>query len=83
MITALPLLLFGFAARRITLTNLGLLQYIAPTSHFLLGVLLYGEEFTGVRAIGFGMVWLSLIVYSVEGVKVGRRNAQRSVLLQA
>jgi chloramphenicol-sensitive protein RarD len=75
--TAMPLLLFGIAARRITLTNLGLLQYIAPTCHFLLGVLLYGEEFTSVRAIGFGIVWISLAVFSAEGIIVRRRRPGR------
>ncbi len=80
--TALPLLLFGIAARRITLTNLGLLQYIAPTCHFLLGVFLYGEEFTAVRAIGFGMVWISLLVYSIEGLTRRKRMSRRSPILQ-
>ncbi|KPJ60932.1 MAG: transporter [Latescibacteria bacterium DG_63] len=67
--TALPLLLFGIAARRITLTNLGLLQYIAPTLHFLLGVLLYAEELTSVRVVGFGMVWIALVIYSIESIR--------------
>jgi chloramphenicol-sensitive protein RarD len=81
--TALPLLLFGVAARRITLTNLGLLQYIAPTFHFLLGVLLYGEDFTSIRAIGFSMVWVSLAVYSIEGITRRRRMSRHSSILHA
>ncbi|UCF79491.1 MAG: EamA family transporter RarD [Candidatus Eiseniibacteriota bacterium] len=81
--TALPLLLFGSAAKRITLTNLGLLQYIAPTSHFLLGVLLYGEELTSVRATGFAIVWASLVIYSVEGATARRRRVRQAAPFHA
>lgn len=65
--TAIPLLLFGLAARRITLTNLGLLQYIAPTMQFILGVLVYKEGFGVDQMIGFGLIWTALLVYTAEG----------------
>jgi chloramphenicol-sensitive protein RarD len=71
-ITAVPLLLFSSAARRIPLSLIGLLQYIAPTLQFLLGVLVYREPFTAVKLIGFGIVWIALIVYGVEGLIVYR-----------
>ena len=72
--TGLPLLLFGFGARLITLTNLGLLQYIAPTLQFLIGVLIYGEEFGPARVVGFTIIWIALIIYTAESVLTYRRS---------
>lgn len=66
--TAFPLLLFAYAAKQITLSTVGILQYIAPTLQFLLGVLVYGEAFTGTRLVGFGAVWAALLIYFLEGV---------------
>lgn len=74
--TALPLLLFAAAARQITLTSLGLLQYIAPTLQFLIGVLVYNEPFDQVRIIGFSAIWLALFIYTLEGIVVRRRRAR-------
>jgi len=68
VVTAIPLLLFAAGARRITLTTLGLLQYIAPTLQFLIGVLIYGEEFGPARMVGFGLIWLALILYTGESL---------------
>ena len=75
-LTALPLLLFASGARRIPLTTLGLLQYIAPTLQFLLGVLLYQEPFGGARIAGFALIWLALALYSIEGLWQSRRSSQ-------
>ena len=72
--TAAPLLLFAAAARRIPLSLLGILQYIAPTLQFLLGVFLYGEPFDQTRLVGFGMIWTALLIYSIEGSLVRRRK---------
>lgn len=72
--TAIPLLLFAAGARRLTMTTLGLLQYIAPTIQFLIGVLVYREELSGARLIGFGLIWLALAVYSAEGLIQSRRG---------
>jgi chloramphenicol-sensitive protein RarD len=69
VITTVPLLLFGSAARRISLTNLGLLQYISPTFQFLLGVFVYGEALTSARLIGFVAVWISLALYTFESLR--------------
>jgi chloramphenicol-sensitive protein RarD len=71
--TALPLILFAYAAKRVTLTTLGFLQYIAPTGQFLLGVLVYGEAFEGARVIGFCAIWVALLMYSLERIIEGRR----------
>jgi chloramphenicol-sensitive protein RarD len=80
MITAVPLLLFAYAARRVTLATMGVLHYIAPTFQFLLGVFLYGEPFTQARLVGFSAIWLGLAIYSLEGGIMGRRQRQSSAL---
>jgi chloramphenicol-sensitive protein RarD len=77
MVTVLPLLLFATAARRIPLYLLGILQYIAPTGQFLLGALVYQEPFTTARLVGFGIIWLALILYTFEGVLTRRQLLAR------
>jgi chloramphenicol-sensitive protein RarD len=72
-VTVIPLLLFASAARRIPLSTVGILQYITPTMQFLLGVLVYGEAFSSAQFIGFGMVWLALILYTGENLWQRRR----------
>ncbi len=74
-LTAIPLLLFAAGARRIPLTTLGLLQYIAPTLQFALGVWLYQETMKPARLAGFTLIWLALLVYSLEGWWVRQRQA--------
>ncbi len=66
LITILPLLLFVVAARQLKLATLGLLQYIAPTGHFLIGVYLYGEPFTTADAVTFGCIWVGLALYTAD-----------------
>jgi chloramphenicol-sensitive protein RarD len=68
LITTIPLLMFTSAARRIPLTSMGVLHYITPTCQFLLGLLVYKESFNAGRAIGFGIVWVGLIIYCIEGL---------------
>ena len=65
-VTTIPLLMFASATRQIPLTVVGLLQYIAPTMQFLIGVFLYKEPFDQAHLIGFGMVWIALIIFWVE-----------------
>lgn len=67
VVTALPLLLFGRAARAIPLSLLGILQYLAPTLQFLLGIFLYQESFSTTRLIGFAMIWTALLIFTIEG----------------
>lgn len=74
--TALPLLLFASGARRITLTLMGILQYIAPTMQFLIGVFLYHEPLDSDRLIGFSLIWLALAIYSLEGILRSGRSAR-------
>lgn len=66
-ITAIPLLLFAAGARRISLTTLGLLQYIGPTIQLALGLWLFHEPFSAARLLGFALIWLALALYSAEG----------------
>jgi chloramphenicol-sensitive protein RarD len=73
-VTTIPLLFFASAVQRISLSLLGVLQYIAPTMQFLFGVLLYREPFTPAQFVGFAMVWAALIVLGVEGFLVHRRG---------
>jgi len=79
-VTATPLLMFAAAARRIPLSMIGILQYFAPTLQFSIGVWLYGEPFSIVRFTGFCFIWVGLLVYSVEGLYVRRRNQRAEVL---
>jgi len=73
-VTSVPLLLFGYAARRVPLSMLGFLQYIAPTLQFILGVFVYIEPFPPARLVGFCIIWVALLVYSLEGVLFSRRQ---------
>lgn len=72
-VTAIPLLMFAYGARRIPLSLVGLLQYIGPSIQLLLGVWLYHEPFAGAKLIGFAMIWLGLAVYSGEALLRGWR----------
>jgi chloramphenicol-sensitive protein RarD len=67
VITAVPLLMFAAASQRIPLSLVGVLQYIAPTMYFLIGVLIYGEPLTVERLIGFVIIWAALAIFAVEG----------------
>jgi len=77
-VTAVPLLLFGAAAKKIDLSMLGLLQYVAPTLQFLIGVLIYREPFTIHTFIGFCIIWTALILLWLEGF-IERRKVKLTV----
>ncbi|MEV7973586.1 EamA family transporter RarD [Cellulomonas sp. NPDC089187] len=70
--TALPLLLFGEAARRLPLSVVGMLQYLAPILQFLIGVTILHETMPPARWWGFGLVWVSLVLLTIDGVRAGR-----------
>jgi chloramphenicol-sensitive protein RarD len=82
-LTAIPLLLFAAGARRIQMATLGLLQYIAPTLQFLLGVWVFHEAVQASRLIGFAFIWAALLIYSLEGWRYGRRVAQAATASDA
>jgi chloramphenicol-sensitive protein RarD len=73
--TAIPLLLFANGVRQVPLTTIGLLQFIAPTLQFLLGVLVFAEPFGPERIVGFGIIWLALIIFSAENLLNRRKQA--------
>ena len=70
LVTATPLILFAIAAKRLTLSTLGFFQYITPTGQFLLAVFLYNEPFLNTHLITFGIIWLALAIYSIDGLIV-------------
>jgi len=71
-----PLLLFAAGARRLSLTTLGLLQYVSPTLQFLIGVWVFNEPFSPLRLIGFGLIWAALVLYSIDSLRNSRREPQ-------
>lgn len=89
-ITAVPLLLFGAAATRVSMTTLGLLNYIAPIMQFVVGVVVFHEQMTPMRWAGFGLVWIALVIFTVNGLRThaaddrtaSRDNRLRSVIIQ-
>ena len=71
-ITAVPLLLFAAGARSLSMTALGLLQYIGPTIQLAVGVWIFDEPFTPTRLIGFACIWIALLIYTLDGWRVSR-----------
>ena len=69
MVTAGPLLLFAAAARRVPLVTIGLLQFITPVLQLLCGVLILGETMKTSRWIGFGIVWVALLVLTIDSIR--------------
>jgi chloramphenicol-sensitive protein RarD len=76
-VTAVPLLFFGGAARRLRLSTLGILQYLSPTLQFLLAVAVFREPFAGAQIVSFACVWMAILIYAVDSL----RAAQPSVAL--
>ncbi|CAL9458748.1 Protein RarD [Nocardiopsis dassonvillei] len=74
-VTALPLLMFGVAARRVPLSVIGMLQYIAPTLMFFIGWLVQGEDMPPARWAGFALVWLALCVFAFDQVRGARARS--------
>jgi chloramphenicol-sensitive protein RarD len=74
LVTALPLLCFGGAASRISLTTIGMVQYVGPTLQFLTGVFLLGEPMPAARWIGFAVIWLALALFTLDAVRGHRRT---------
>jgi chloramphenicol-sensitive protein RarD len=75
VVTATPLIGFAYAARRLQLTTLGILQYLAPSIAFLLGVFLFKEPFSSGHLLTFGLIWAALALYTADSVRTIR--AQR------
>jgi len=69
IVTVVPLLLFATAVRRIPLSVVGILQYIAPTIQLLLGVFAFKEPFTRAQVSGFGLVWVGLVIFTIDSLR--------------
>lgn len=72
IITGGPLILFSYAARRVRLATLGLVQYLNPTLQFAVAVVVFGEPFTAAHAVTFGLIWGALAIYSAASLRVAR-----------
>jgi chloramphenicol-sensitive protein RarD len=68
-LTAIPLLLFGAAAKRVPLSYIGFMQYLTPTLQFLLGLFYFQEQMSGARWFGFAMVWFALAILSFDALR--------------
>jgi chloramphenicol-sensitive protein RarD len=79
VVTAVPLLLFTAAARRLPFSTLGFLQYVAPSLQFLVAIA-QGEQLTLAHLLCFSLIWTALVIFAVEGVRSGR--AARTVLTE-
>ena len=79
VVTAIPLICFGAAAVRVSMVTLGLLQYLAPVLQFALGVLWFHEDMPAGRWIGFVLVWIALVIFTVEAVNHRRRQLRLTV----
>ena len=73
VVTALPLLLFGAAARRLPLSVVGMLQYLTPALQFLVGLLVFGEHMPAARWVGFILIWVALVLLTTDGIHQSRK----------
>jgi chloramphenicol-sensitive protein RarD len=78
LVTAVPLICFGAAAIRIPMTTLGLLQYLAPTLQFLLGLLVFHEDMTPAKWVGFALVWVALVLFTGEALRSRQKSLKRA-----
>jgi chloramphenicol-sensitive protein RarD len=76
VLTAIPLLLFGAAAKRVPLSYIGFMQYLTPTMQFLLGLLVFQEPMPAARWLGFAMVWFALSILSFDALRQLRNRSK-------
>jgi chloramphenicol-sensitive protein RarD len=82
VVTGLPLVWFGHAARHLRMTTVGFLQYIAPSCSFFLGVYLYHEPFTRAHLITFTFIWIALIIFTAEAIWRWRSGREREAIAE-
>ena len=78
IVTAIPLLMFGAAATKLSLTTLGLLQYLGPIVQFILGLLVFHEIMSQARWVGFILVWVALVIFTADAIANRRRVLRRA-----
>lgn len=76
VLTAIPLLLFGAAAKRVPLSYIGFMQYLTPTLQFLIGLLVFQEPMPAARWLGFAMVWFALSILSFDAIRQLRNRSK-------
>ena len=81
-ITVVPLLLFAIAAKRLTLTAIGFIQFLAPTLQFIVG-LHYGEELTPAHIVCFSCIWFAVTLFSIDAIRAGRKKPPQAVPAEA
>jgi chloramphenicol-sensitive protein RarD len=72
LITAVPLGLFSYGARRIPYSTIGLIQYLGPTIQIMLGIFVFREIFSHVQAVSYGLIWIALAIYAADGLRRSR-----------
>jgi chloramphenicol-sensitive protein RarD len=77
--TAIPLLLFAGAANRVPMVGIGILQYVAPIIQLACGVFIYHEPMPAARLAGFGLVWIALIIFTIDAIRGAREKARERV----
>ncbi|MGB6118133.1 MAG: EamA family transporter RarD [Mesorhizobium sp.] len=77
VVTAVPLILYATAAKKLTLSTIGLMQYIAPTMVFLIAVFVFREPFSSTKLFAFTLIWAGLVLYTISALR-GRANARRA-----
>lgn len=75
--TLLPLATFTYAVKKLNLTTVGIIQYLAPTFQLVIGVYVYNEEFTKTHMISFSFIWLALLIFTIDGVSYSMRSRER------
>ena len=78
VVTAVPLLLFAAAARRLPLVTVGLIQFVTPVLQLLVGVLVLGEHVSARLWVGFGIVWVALVLLSIDSLRTANSCAHRA-----
>ncbi len=79
ILTAVPLILFSYAARRVALTTIGLVQYLNPTLQFMVATFVFAEAFTKWHAIAFPLIWTGLAIYSIDSLRQERSARKRAI----
>jgi len=74
-VTAVPLLAFAEAVRRLRLATIGFMQYLAPSLQLMIAVRAFGEPFDRAQGITFGLIWIALSLYSYDAISTARRSA--------
>ena len=80
IVTLIPLLAFNMAVKKIPLTSIGLLQYIAPSLQFILAVFFYGENFSQTHLFAFFFIWMALIIYTTDLLQFNSRNKRGELI---